>query len=107
MNRNKAEVEYGYSLVLKALDAIKGDKPDAIIDSKAWGLYRLGRFQEALEVILQVNPEKFKDDEEYLEHLGAIQAAAGKQAEAAETYRKLLKLKPKNPAALEFLKGKK
>ena len=107
LNRNKAEVEYGYSLVLKALDAIKGDKPDAIIDSKAWGLYRLGRFQEALEVILQVNPEKFKDDDEYLEHLAAIQDAAGKKTEAAETYRKLLKLKPKNPAALEFLKGKK
>ncbi|WP_290735285.1 MULTISPECIES: tetratricopeptide repeat protein [unclassified Fibrobacter] len=107
LNRNKAEVEYGYSLVLKALDAIKGDKPDAIIDSKAWGLYRLGRFQEALEVILQVNPEKFKDDDEYLEHLAAIQDAAGKKTEAAETYRRLLKLRPKHPAALEFLKGKK
>ena len=58
-------------------------------------------------MILQVNPEKFKDDDEYLEHLAAIQAAAGKKTEAAETYRKLLKLKPKNPAALEFLKGKK
>ena len=45
--------------------------------------------------------------DEYLEHLGAIQVAAGKQAEAAETYRKLLKLSPKHPAALEFLKGKK
>ena len=107
LNRNKAEVEYGYSLVLKALDAIKGDKPDAIIDSKAWGLYRLGRFQEALEVIMQVNPEKFKDDDEYLEHLAAIQDAAGKKTEAAETYRRLLKLRPKHPAALEFLKGKK
>lgn len=107
LNRNRAEVEYGYSLVVKALDSIKGDKPDAIIDSKAWGLYRLGRFDEALEVIMQVNPEKFKDDDEYLEHLGAIQVAAGKQAEAAETYRKLLKLSPKHPAALEFLKGKK
>lgn len=107
LNRNKAEVEYGYSLVLKALDAIKGVKPDAIIDSKAWGLYRLGRFQEALEVILQVNPEKFKDDDEYLEHLAAIQDAAGKKTEAAETYRRLLKLRPRHPAALEFLKGKK
>jgi tetratricopeptide (TPR) repeat protein len=107
LNRNRAEVEYGYSLVVKALDSIKGDKPDAIIDSKAWGLYRLGRFDEALEVIMHVNPEKFKDDDEYLEHLGAIQVAAGKQAEAAETYRKLLKLSPKHPAALEFLKGKK
>lgn len=107
LNRSRAEVEYGYSLVLKALDSIKGEKPDAIIDSKAWGLYRLGRFSEALEVIMQVKPEKFKDDVEYLEHLGAIQVGAGKQAEATETYRKLLKLKPKHPAALEFLKGKK
>ena len=107
LNRNKSEVEYGYSLVLKALDAIKGDKPDAIIDSKAWGLYRLGRFSEALEVIMQVNPDKFKDDGEYLEHLGAIQVAAGKEAEAAQTYRKLLKISPKHPAALKFLKGKK
>ena len=107
LNRNKAEVEYGYALVLKALDAVKGEKPDAIIDSKAWGLYRLGRFEEALETILQVNPEKFKDDDEYLEHLAAIQVAVGKKAEATETYRRLLKLRPKHPAALEFLKGKK
>ena len=107
LNRNKSEVEYGYSLVIKALESIKGDKPDAIIDSKAWGLYRLGRFDEALEVIMQVNPEKFKDDDEYLEHLAAIQDAAGKKTEAAETYRRLLKLRPRHPAALEFLKGKK
>jgi tetratricopeptide (TPR) repeat protein len=107
LNRNKAEVEYGYSLVLKALDAIKGEKPDAIIDSKAWGLYRLGRFDEALETILLINSEKFKDDDEYLEHLAAIQVAVGKKTEAAETYRRLLKIKPKHPAALEFLKGKK
>ena len=107
LNRSKAEVEYGYSLVVKALDAIKGDKPDAIIDSKAWGLYRLGRYAEALETIKQINPEKFKNDEEYLEHLAAIQAAVGNKAEATEAYRKLLKLKPKHPAALEYLNGKK
>ena len=107
LNRSKAEVEYGYSLVVKALDAIKGDKPDAIIDSKAWGLYRMGRYAEALETIKQINPEKFKNDEEYLEHLAAIQAAVGNKAEATEAYRKLLKLKPKHPAALEYLNGKK
>jgi Flp pilus assembly protein TadD len=39
--------------------------------------------------------------------LAAIQDAAGKKTEAAETYRRLLKLKPRHPAALEFLKGKK
>lgn len=107
LNRSKSEVEYGYALILKALEAVKGKKPDAIIDSKAWGLYRLGRFEEALETIKQVNPEKFKDDDEYLEHLAAIQAAVGNKAEATDAYRKLLKLKPNHPAALEYLKGKK
>lgn len=108
LNRNKSEVEYGYSLVVKALEAAKPDLPrDAILDSKAWGLYRLGRFQEALEVIMQINPEKFKDDYEYLEHLAAIHAALGNKAEATDAYRRLLKIKPKHPAAIQFLNSKK
>ena len=54
-----------------------------------------------------VNPEKFKDDDEYLEHLAAIQVAVGRKSEAADTYRRLLKIRPKHPAALNFLKGTK
>lgn len=108
LNRNKAEVEYGYSLVVNALESAKPDLPhEAILDSKAWGLYRLGRFAEALEVMKQINPEKFKDDYEYLEHLAAIHAALGNKAEATDAYRRLLKLKPKHPAAIEFLYLKK
>lgn len=108
MNRNKSEVERGYELVVKALEAAEAGRPrDAILDSKAWGLYRLGRPAEALEVIKQINPEKFKDDYEYLEHLAAIHAALGNKAEATDAYRRLLKIKPKHPAALRFLNGKK
>jgi len=107
LNRNKTEVEYGFDLVSKALDSVKTKKPDAILDSKAWGLYRLGRYEEALKTIMLVDPKKFNDDWEYLEHLGAIQAALGQKAEAKRTYRQLLKLKPQHPAALQFLKGKK
>lgn len=107
LNRNKSEVEYGFELVTKALDAAKGEKPDAILDSKAWGLYRLGRYGEALETIKQIDAKKFEDDDEYLEHYASIQAAMGNKAEATKAFRKLLKLKPGHPSAVEFLKGKK
>ena len=87
---------------------MKPDEPKgAVLDSKAWGLYRLGRYEEALETILLIKEERFQDDDEYLEHLGSIQAALGKKAEATKTFRHLLKVSPKHPAALEFLKGKK
>ena len=108
LNRNKKEVEYGYSLVLKAIEVLGEKKvPDAILDSKAWGLYRLGRFDEALEVIQKIDASGFEKDSEFLEHLAAIQAAIGNKAEATKVYKKLLKVDPANASALEFLKGKK
>ena len=92
----------------KALDSLGDEKkPDAILDSKAWGLYRLGRFEEALQTILMIDQKGFDDDSEFLEHLGAIYAALGNKAEATKAYKKLLKVDPKHPAALEYLKGKK
>ena len=108
LNRNKKELEYGVALVQKALDSLGDEKkPDAILDSKAWGLYRLGRFEEALQTILMIDQKGFDDDSEFLEHLGAIYAALGNKAEATKVYKKLLKVDPKHPAALEYLKGKK
>ena len=108
LNRNKKELEYGVALVQKALDSLGDEKkPDAILDSKAWGLYRLGRFEEALQTILMIDQKGFDDDSEFLEHLGAIYAALGNKAEATKAYKKLLKVDPKHPAALEYLKGKK
>lgn len=108
LNRNRKELEYGYELVLKALESLgNAKKPDAILDSKAWGLYRLGRYEEALQTMLQIDAKGFEDDSEFLEHLGAIYAALGNKAEATKAYKKLLKVDPQNPAALEYLKGKK
>ena len=108
LNRSAGDAEKGLALVLRALELMKPDEPKgAVLDSKAWGLYRLGRYEEALETILLIKEERFQDDDEYLEHLGSIQAALGKKAEATKTFRHLLKVSPKHPAALEFLKGKK
>ena len=108
LNRSAGDAEKGLALVNRALELMKPNEPkSAVLDSKAWGLYRLGRYEEALATILLIKEERFMDDDEYLEHLGSIQAALGKKAEATKTFRHLLKVSPKHPAALEFLKGKK
>lgn len=107
LNRSAGDAEKGLALVVRALELMKPDDPkSAVLDSKAWGLYRLGRYEEALATILLIKDERFLEDDEYLEHLGSIQAALGKKAEATKTFRRLLKVSPKHPAALEYLKGK-
>lgn len=108
LNLNPGDVEKGYALVLKALETIPDSfAPEAILDSKGWGLYKLGKYEEALETLLSIKEERFLVDDEYLEHLGAVYAALGKHADAVRTYKALLKVKPGHRAALEYLKGKK
>ena len=46
-------------------------------------------------------------DKDYLEHLAAIHVALGNKTEAIKAYRKLLKVRPGDPEALRYLKGKK
>ena len=105
LNRNAEELDKGILLVDKALSLEKGKTPsEAFLDSKAWGLYRKGKFEEALSVMQQIKSENFKDDHVYWEHMGAIQAAAGKTGDAVKSYKQLLKLRPNDAAAKEFLK---
>ena len=105
LNRNAEELDKGIMLVDKALSLEKGKAPsEAFLDSKAWGLYRKGKFEEALSVMQQIKSENFKDDHVYWEHMGAIQAAAGKTGDAVKSYKQLLKLKPNDASAKEFLK---
>ncbi len=105
LNRSPEEVDKGIMLVDKALALEKGKTPtEAYLDSKAWGLYRKGKFDEALAVMQQIKSENFKEDYVYWEHLGAIQAAAGKTSDAVKSYKQLLKLRPNNATAKEFLK---
>lgn len=105
LNRNEAEVQKGLELVTKALEL--DPKDEAIMDSKAWGLYRMGKFAEALELMSQLKDPELQKDRVYWEHMGAIYEALGKKAEATQSYKKLLKIKPNHPEALRFLKKKK
>ena len=105
LNRSPEEVDKGIMLVDRALALEKGKTPtEAYLDSKAWGLYRKGKFDEALAVMQQIKSDNFKEDFVYWEHLGAIQAAAGKTSDAVKSYKQLLKLRPNNATAKEFLK---
>ena len=108
LNRTPAEVEKGYKLVLEALALEKdGDGKDAYLDSKAWGLYRMGRFDEAYEAMQLIDSKKMSRDDVFWEHMGAIQEALGLKKEARKSYNKLKKLNPKHPAVLKFFGKKK
>ena len=105
LNRNPEELDKGIALVNEALAKDKSPKPtEAYLDSKAWGLYRKGLFAEALEVMMLIKSPRFDEDYVYWEHLAAIQEALGMKAEATASYKKLLKLQPRHPAAKRFLK---
>ncbi|MBR2211545.1 MAG: hypothetical protein IJ896_08835 [Fibrobacter sp.] len=105
LNRNAEELDKGIMLVDKALSLEKGKAPsEAFLDSKAWGLYRKGKFDEAYAVMQQIKSENFNDDHVYWEHMAAIQAAVGKTSDAVKSYKQLLKLRPNNATAKEFLK---
>ena len=64
-----------------------------------------GKFEEAYAVMQQIKSENFKEDYVYWEHMGAIQAGLGKTADAVKSYKLVLKLRPNNKAAKEFLKN--
>lgn len=108
LNRSPEEVEKGYKFVLDALVLENnGDSKDAYLDSKAWGLYRMGRYEEAYQAMQLIDHSKMNRDGVFWEHMAAIQAALGLKKEARKSYKTLLKLNPKHPAALEFLGKKK
>ena len=108
LNRSPEELEKGIALVSKALALEVGKVPsEAFLDSKAWGLYRQGKYEEAYAVMLQIKSENFQEDYVYWEHMGAIKAAVGKVPDAIKSYKQVLKLKPGHKEALEFLKNHK
>lgn len=107
VNRTPEETEKGYNLILMALNADADHPSEAYLDSKAWGLYRKGQYEDALAVMLQIKSKSFQEDYVYWEHLGAIYAALGKKVEAHKAYKKVLKLYPRSKAAKEYLGKKK
>ncbi|MCF0216918.1 MAG: hypothetical protein HUK21_10650 [Fibrobacteraceae bacterium] len=110
LNRSPEEVELGYNMVLQAMaiDEAAGKKTnDAYLDSKAWGLYRKGMYDEALKVMLMADSEMLGEDYVYWEHLAAIYGALGKKQDATKAYKKLLKMRPNHSEALKYLGKKK
>ena len=67
----------------------------------------MGRFEEAYQAMQLIDHKKMNRDDVFWEHLGAIQNALGMKKEARKSYKTLLKLNPKHPAALEFFGKKK
>ena len=108
LNRTPEEVDKGIALVEKALLQSSKDKvsepSEAYVDSWAWGLYRKGKFAEALETMKQITSPRFEDDFVYWEHMAAIQEALGMADEAKASYKKLKKLQPHHPAVKKYFK---
>ncbi|TFH65609.1 MAG: tetratricopeptide repeat protein [Candidatus Zixiibacteriota bacterium] len=67
----------------------------AYLDSYAWVLYRLGRYDDALTQITKALT-LIKDDATVLEHLGDIQMALGNADEARNAWQAALRVDPKN-----------
>lgn len=108
LNRTPEELDKGIALVEKALlqsAKYKVSEPsEAYVDSWAWGLYRKGKFAEALETMKQIKSPRFDEDFVYWEHMAAIQDALGMTAEAKASYKKLKKLQPHHPAVKKYFK---
>ena len=108
LNRTPEELDKGIALVDRALlMSSKGkvsESSEAYIDSWAWGLYRKGKFAEALEAMKLIKSPRFDEDFVYWEHMAAIQEALGMASEAKASYKKLKKLQPHHPAVKKYFK---
>lgn len=113
LNRSAEEVKWGTSLIDEAL--AKEPNELAFKDSKAWALYRAGKFREALSLMEEVEskqdsfPEMFSQDTSIFAHLAAICEALSLNERAIGYYQKVLNIDPQNANAkkrIEALKGK-
>ena len=106
LNRSPEELDKGIAMVDKALlmEEKKGELSEAYLDSRAWGFYRKGLYNEALTVMKLIKSPNFDDDYVYWEHMAAIYEALGMKAETKTAYKKLKKLQPHHPAVKKFYK---
>ncbi len=82
-------IDEGIKLVKKALQ-FEPNHP-AYLDSLAWGLFKKGKYKEALEYILKAY-EKMSDDPVINYHYGRILEELGEKSKAKELYEKALNL---------------
>ena len=97
-------IAYAYAEANENLDealelierAVAINRAPHILDTLGWVYYRLARYSEALEAILEAN-EQLPEDDVVLEHLGDVYRALKNYEAAADAYRKALEINPENP----------
>ena len=77
------DVNRGLSLVEKALHHLPEES--SYLDSKAWGLYKIGKYEEALKILEKLEASGMKANELWL-HLAKV-CEALKLDERANEYR--------------------
>ena len=72
-----------------------------ILDSMGWVLYRLGRFEEAIDFLQQALD--LRNDPEVAAHLGEVYWVMGNKKAAEDIWRTALKNKPKDDKLLKII----
>ncbi|MFQ5468782.1 MAG: tetratricopeptide repeat protein [Gammaproteobacteria bacterium] len=89
-----------YALIKRAYEINPND--NAIIDSMGWVLYRLGKYQEAIEYLKR--SLEMKADPEVAAHLGEVLWVMGQQQEAREVWEQAIKQSPEDRFLLNVMK---
>lgn len=87
------------------LDFVLKEQPNHTIAKlkKGQGLFELKRYEEALELVLQIDPaEKDLDKGSYFHSLAAIYLKLGNSHKFTETTEKLLEVCPTNALAVSY-----
>jgi len=81
-----------YDLIKRALEMRPNDY--YILDSMGWVLYRLGRYEEAVEYLLKA--KALQEDPEISAHLGEVLWKMGRREEAMQVWREALEKFPQD-----------
>jgi tetratricopeptide (TPR) repeat protein len=92
------QLQRALEMATKAVEAQPNNA--SYLDTRAWVLYRLGRFREAEKVQLQAL-EKGTSSATLYDHLGDIYYGLDEKAQALEYWKKALKLEPDNKGIQE------
>lgn len=98
---------YGYTLIDRDIDVAKGQvlveralsvEPNstAYLDSKAWGLHKMGKHQEALDILLKIKAKR-ENDFYILEHIAHCYKALNQLDQYQKVLESIKQLAPHHP----------
>ncbi len=92
--------EEAYRLIKRALELRPGN--NAILDSMGWVLYRMGKYDEAIDYLRR--SLKLKMDDEVAAHLGEVLWVSGRHEEALQIWNQALEQFSGNKLLLDVIK---